>query len=331
MNWLGLPDRRSNLLVHLDSGGPATIRVTAECCLVFYNFQGVGGFGTTDDCALNNGSVVPLTCANGAHIHTGSGGAPRPKVVTRGSVEGTLTYAGDKDPSLEGVTGFSDTPNLPYSTNLIAHQVPQVSGYYGWGSQVYPPNGWEFLGPNKFPDGSFRAIGRTFVRVEDLVQVEADPGFLFLNRNGGQNHPDEFSYSATREYRQILRLIGFEYTKLSGRQLSLNDISLPLGGVFDDKINWTQAHQTHRDGKQVDINIETLCPDPNPANPNGIVECGCSIDSDLFTAVDKYLLPVPKRKAQFGRPPSALLCEDVVGISGRNKHLNMTQLQFFDL
>lgn len=36
--------------------------------------------------------------------------------------------------------------------------------------------------------------------------------------------------------------------------MSVNDISLPTGGLFDFNSTWKAPHQTHRTGKDVDIN-----------------------------------------------------------------------------
>ena len=38
--------------------------------------------------------------------------------------------------------------------------------------------------------------------------------------------------------------------------LEINDISLPLGGKFDVNGKWHGAHQTHREGKDIDIRTE---------------------------------------------------------------------------
>lgn len=51
-----------------------------------------------------------------------------------------------------------------------------------------------------------------------------------------------------------LKKIAEEYYKRSGRILSINDISLPRGGLFDYKATWAPPHSSHRTGTDADIN-----------------------------------------------------------------------------
>lgn len=89
----------------------------------------------------------------------------------------------------------------------------------------------------------------------------------------------------------MLPLIAENYFVLSGRLLSINDMSLIKGGLFDIDAQWTTPHSSHREGKDADINREGI---------------GCDQDRDLRTAVDQLLNKV---KTSSGKLRSALLCE----------------------
>jgi len=54
----------------------------------------------------------------------------------------------------------------------------------------------------------------------------------------------------------ISSITGFsqEYFLATGNKLSVNDMSLPAGGLFDINDNWGTPHSTHRVGTSVDIN-----------------------------------------------------------------------------
>jgi hypothetical protein len=88
-----------------------------------------------------------------------------------------------------------------------------------------------------------------------------------------------------------------------GRKLSINDISLPMGGLFDIKGGWTKDHQTHRLGDAADFNL----------NPNN---CSQSPDPAFTNAVDALL----KRKKLRQGDRSAAYCE------GNHWHVNFTEL-----
>lgn len=51
-----------------------------------------------------------------------------------------------------------------------------------------------------------------------------------------------------------LELIAENYFKKVKRKLSVNDLSLPKGGLFDVHFNWRPGHKSHRTGTDADIN-----------------------------------------------------------------------------
>lgn len=107
------------------------------------------------------------------------------------------------------------------------------------------------------------------VRVPGLVLLDPEPdGPLTIGRFGTESHPDG-SYGTPaaidalrtlaglvvdiqRERNRILVACGKEPWLVS--PLSVNDISLPWGGLFDYKADWSPPHQTHGLGVAGDIN-----------------------------------------------------------------------------
>ena len=291
-------------------------------CQVSYQLIGVGGRNTTPACAFDaSGQAVADTCANGGHTH--SGGPAQPLVVANSSTgeSGDVFFAGDLNSALLFADGFSTTPNPPFTVNTIRHDVSQVGGYYQWESRVFPRPGRTFFNPNRFPDGSIRADGKTHVRVPGIGQIPTDNTRYLKVRSPDSDHTDAVAFGSIPKFREALRLIGFEYTDISGRQLSINDMSLPYGGVFDLGNNWVGfngGHEEHRDGTEADINRGFGC------GPLANLDCDCLVDHELFQAIDKYLLPFPGRIQRPGKGESALLCESL----GR-KHINF--LDFLDV
>lgn len=122
------------------------------------------------------------------------------------------------------------------------------------------------------------------------------------------NHPHSAAFYATPHSLAILRKVADSYNDGTGDKLSVNDMSLPAGGLFDVKGDWNEKlHQFHRDGNDVDINIRGV---------------SCGDDEDLRKAVDEHLSPprhLPNRE-------SALYCHSGCG-SSECKHINLGNLK----
>ena len=114
------------------------------------------------------------------------------------------------------------------------------------------------------------------------------------------------AFSASPFTREALPKLSNVLFETSGRNLSVNDISLPKGGVFDLLLNWDgdDDHAEHRDGNDADINTENIL---------------CQGDQALRAAVDRVLVGILRTDAdgnlkvekKTGKPHpfSALLCE----------------------
>ena len=107
------------------------------------------------------------------------------------------------------------------------------------------------------------------VRVPGLVLLDPEPdGPLTIIRAGMESHPDgTYGTPATvdalrslagwvvetqRTRNKVLQACGKEPWLVW--QLSVNDVSLPWGGLFDYKADWSPPHQMHGLGVAADIN-----------------------------------------------------------------------------
>lgn len=149
-----------------------------------------------------------------------------------------------------------------YIVKNFVRRIPQVAGYivedilgifplyYRCISGCYTWNSW---------------YERTniLVGIEGLQELE-DPSandHYVKNRNGEADHPEAFY--GTPDTISTLKEIADKYYALTenengpetpGRILSVNDMSLPRGGLFDIEADWVKPHKTHRRGTDVDIN-----------------------------------------------------------------------------
>ncbi|MDH5214075.1 MAG: hypothetical protein OEY04_07590 [Gammaproteobacteria bacterium] len=249
--------------------------------------------GVTNDCVYGaNRSVDTLTCGHGGHIHD---------LLSR-----PVIYAGTK------VRYFSDTDgndltvtDEPSSTGLFdgfRWTVPHIGGYYKFESTMLPAVGRKFVtfgnGVLQFWD-AIKADGIAEVKFPDLRQLP-DDGILYYDkgRNGDQWHTDDDSYSAQERAVWALRAIGRTYKNNTGSLISYNDISLPLGGIFEvrpDLFPWEKGfgHSSHREGLDIDVN-----------KPGGQ---RCDNYFAVQTAVDTILRDNPLNPDP--NSSSALLCE----------------------
>jgi hypothetical protein len=94
------------------------------------------------------------------------------------------------------------------------------------------------------------------VRVGYLYKLTEESGYNHVvARNDTTNHP-EGTYGTAETLYMLTYIAGYYRASTGGRKLSVNDLSLPYGGLFDLNSNWAPKHDTHRDGKDADINHE---------------------------------------------------------------------------
>ncbi|GMR20156.1 MAG: hypothetical protein BMS9Abin36_0751 [Gammaproteobacteria bacterium] len=163
----------------------------------------------------------------------------------------------DSDNSKFGVAGFTKQGDRDVAA--VIHEMPEASGtlagnssltilenYWCW-YECYTNKSWRWkdsyelkykgLTENPLPNSGQYHI---------VVRGDGIPG-------GGQ-HPSG-THGMPDSINTLLR-IAEEYYKLTGYRLSINDVSLPFGGLFDMnfQFNSSLGHSTHRTGRDADIN-----------------------------------------------------------------------------
>lgn len=228
---------------------------------------------------LKEPATEPLN--NGGHLHA----AGRPLVLN----DGALEYPADADPAPLSVEGKTlSTP--PFHSARVVHNLPTAAGKLATDAYLVAPPGWICVS-GCYTRTSWRYQIDYDVGVQGLMSLPDDETVYSKVRSDDNNHPNGVAYYGTPLSLQMIRLVAENYFVYSGRMLSVNDMSLPKGGLFDIKGNWSTPHKSHREGRDADIN-------------RGRVPC--SSDTELRQAVDRFLAPVP---TVGGGTRSALLCE----------------------
>jgi hypothetical protein len=181
-----------------------------------------------------------------------------------------------------------------YNPLFVRHPLPEVAGSIESEIIVTAPLGWACSGGCWTPD-SKRYLDSINVGIGELTRLEDSGEHHVVMRGGTTTHP-EGTYGKSDNINR-LKEIAKEYFDRTDRKLSINDISLPMGGLFDYKNNWATPHKEHRTGTDVDIN----------RTDGGGVYTNCWADDKLEKAVEE----VAKGK---NRP--RLKCEDAVLMGG---------------
>jgi hypothetical protein len=143
--------------------------------------------------------------------------------------EGNILFASDTDLAALSVTGETFvTP--PFLGALLIHPMPEVSGRLALDGQLIAPDNRLFCIFS--PD--YRVLPFHFtadVRVPGLEPLPLSGTDHEVVRGGLATHPE--GTSAAPQTIATLMKIAREYRTLTGSKLSVNDLSLPAGGVFD--------------------------------------------------------------------------------------------------
>jgi hypothetical protein len=166
--------------------------------------------------------------------------------------------------------------------------MPEVSGKILTDAILVAPRGW-YCVSGCYTYNSWRDQITYDVGIKAL-QPLSDGSSYSKVRKAEAAHPDPVGWYGTALSVQMLPLIAENYFVLSGRRLSVNDMSLPRGGLFDIYGNWSKPHGSHREGKDADINRDGVT---------------CSEDYELRLAVDQLL----KKLRRTDGTRTALLCE----------------------
>ena len=211
--------------------------------------------------------------------------------------DGKVEFAGlDEDNTPLGVKGQTQ-----YQRALIRHRMPQVAGKIVTETTITAPGGWRCL-CCCFTNNSSKYRDTLDVGVDGLKELD-DPvsGEHYIKCRGeacpeplpGEPLPE--GHWGTEDTIEKLKKIGEAYYNITKktRVLSINDISLPRGGLFDYQKTWKPPHDSHRTGTDADINQGQ-----GPSNKDQIP---CYKNNDLKKAV---------RKVAGEQPYPILRCEN---------------------
>lgn len=239
---------------YLDGSRTPTIRTTVSCYDAFTG-ERLNCFYTLN---LSEGEVF-----SGGHQHNDN----RPI--------GKLRKSGDRG---EGDIFLSG--NTLYSVASFDYLIPEVAGKVLLSGFISPPPAY---GCSYSPDCSSENANIN-IAIPRLQPLPNSSEYHITVRGGTDTHPD--GTWGTSDTINKLEKIAKEYFNRSGRILSVNDLSLPDGGLFDLKADWSPPHKTHRTGTDADI------------NRGGV---NCFYDKDLRFAVGMLAN---------GQSRPHLLCED---------------------
>lgn len=282
------------------------------------------------------GELVPGTCANGGHAHSIGATATRPftRIYTTPTTENLKDQNADQQLQRQTSLTFKDTitsgyPNFEVSGAFVTdkwavveYQAPDAAGSAYWASQIDPPPCFflprfcGFVGRGAQADGSMLMDGTVTYRIRGLRQLPELPDLYQKVRGGHPNrndpedsrHKHEHAFAGTQRAIDAMRLIAWRYKIATENRLRPNDMSLPMGGLFDVEAGYdwlVGGHSTHREGLDIDLNRSVQLKNGGDSLP-----IQCENDRDTFEAVNAVLLPV------VGRVPRRRTDEDVGFIMG---------------
>lgn len=184
---------------------------------------------------------------NGGHTHTISN-------HPLGTLKEIWPMPGNPATSLNGYTQNNWV--------FFSHEIPQASGKI----ETYllmkvPGPGWD-TGTLQSCDAtrtSWCFNTTVDVGVQNLTPLSDAPWLYRKTRNPDPNHTDAVAFYGTDSALRNLSSIADWYNWLTLRTLSINDMSLIKGGVFDLGLKYVaiphvSGHQEHRTGESADIN-----------------------------------------------------------------------------
>lgn len=148
------------------------------------------------------------------------------------------------DDGQEGLYLHFDTFDTIGEVVYIDYLVPEVSGDYvvDWSYKFWWPDSQVFVSSAFW----FR------VREEGFAELSASGDHHIVVRNLKETHPrGNWGRAEVRE--KMWKLSELYYEKFN-RRLSINDMSLKRGGLFDYSADWKKPHKWHRKGRSIDIN-----------------------------------------------------------------------------
>lgn len=231
-------------------------------------------------------------------------GSLGPKPVYEGP--GKLEFPFDFDAADRRVSGHTINAGGLQTSAVIDYPLPEVSGDAQLDIQLTLPPGWHYAYPDGYRTNMTWDQYRLHIGVPGLVELpEPGPEDRYIKvRTFETEHPDSVAFYIQSIYLNELKTLAQEYYKRSGEQrvLSLNDMTLPKGGLFDIKADWAPPHRSHRDGTDADVN-QVFIP--------------CFEDTLLIQAARQTLPNLRDEFGTGGNTDSAILCE-----GGGRKHID---------
>jgi hypothetical protein len=319
-------------LVHVQDK-PDKFHVKVGCFGVYW--------GTPIDCSFSlwvsyPHPTSPPWLANGGHYHDAD---TRPLIYRQRHFvgnelyydgAGSLDYPSDIDPDPMAVQGET-FPGVPYADYaIVAYPIPEVSGEVQMDTRITILSPYWYCASDCYTAKMFWFQDLFHIGVQGLVEVP-DPGLsghhYIKSRTAEAEHPNAVAFNIKPEHLTQLYKIADEYytafqtdkiyqeTHGVPRPLSLNDMTLPLGGLFDIRHDWAPPHRSHRDGTDADVNRKVN---------NVIIEC--SLKDRHLIEILRGVLPNVKHTAP-GDTNSALLCEKTWSRS-QGKYIYLYHIDF---
>jgi hypothetical protein len=224
---------------HLSPGTPSTLKLRISCVNAYT--------GEFLDCPFTYKvlGLKPLSESsdnNGGHMHNYD------THTLIDPPDGALQFDGaDSDPGQLGIKGQTQNTRV-----LVIHPMPRVAGKIQVETIITaPPGDWR-CGYACWTETSWRYLGAIDVGIQGWAQLPDSGDHHVVVRGGTDTHP-EGTYG-TSDTIEILRKIAKEYFKSTGRRMSINDLSLPKGGLFDINSDYTTPHIEHRTATDADLN-----------------------------------------------------------------------------
>lgn len=177
---------------------------------------------------------------NGGHSHN-TAVYPHPL----GKLKVILPNPGLQNTTLKGSTQQSYV--------YFSHEIPDVSGKIETVMNLVPPPG--YTAPiSCYGDYKTVCINTTVeVGVSNLKWLPDAPSLYTKDRNPDAAHTNAVAFYGTNSALRNLNKIAYWYKRLY-QTLSINDMSLIEGGLFDTNSDYSSPHSWHRTGESVDIN-----------------------------------------------------------------------------
>lgn len=201
--------------------------------------------------------------------------------------------------------------NTQGQVNYLYFYAPEAAGSTWVDLTVDSPPGWETDPPSWTPTESRYHL--TYVTeiggFEALPLQSAD---YVVVRNPDTGHPDANAMWGLPNTISALEIVAQKYHTVTSRRLSVNDMSLPHGGLFDIGYDWAPPHKTHRDGTAFDVNRcgeDGICVD-------------CDHQRELFDVVGD-IDDIPPSSVHANSTPVGILCEPAGGKPKVKIHINV--------